>query len=361
VPTQISSPSYQRDVRRSRRIKGGAGVRLLPFRPTGQTSMKRRLFLKFATATIFAPAVSRLSWAQTYPVRPVRIVVGFPAGGAADIVARLIAQWLSERLAQQFIVENRTGATTNIATEAVINSTPDGYTLLLATSANSINATLYQNLNFNFVRDLAPIAGTLDAPLVMVVNPSFPAQTVPEFIAYAKANPGKINMASSGSGAPTHVAGELFKMMAGINLIHVPYRGDSPAITDLLGQQVQVYFGTLAGSIEYIRAGKLRPLALTIATRSDLLPDTPTVGDFLPGFEASSWHGLCAPKNTPAEIIEKLNHEINTGLADPKLKARFGELGLRPLPGSTADFTKLINDDTRKWAQVVRFAGLKAD
>jgi tripartite-type tricarboxylate transporter receptor subunit TctC len=194
-----------------------------------------------------------------------------------------------------------------------------------------------------------------------VVNPSFPARTVPEFIAYAKANQGKINMASSGSGAPTHVAGELFKMMAGINLIHVPYRGDSPAITDLLGQQVQVYFGTLAGSIEYIRAGKLRPLALTIATRSDLLPDTPTVGDFLPGFEASSWHGLCAPKNSPAEIIEKLNHEINTGLADPKLKARFGELGLRPLPGSTADFTKLINDDTRKWAQVVRFAGLKAD
>jgi tripartite-type tricarboxylate transporter receptor subunit TctC len=276
-------------------------------------------------------------------------------------VARLASQWLSERLGQAFVVENRTGAATNVATEAVANSPPDGYTLLFATAANSINATLYDNLNFNFIRDIRPVANIVDAPLVMLVHPAFPAKTVPEFIAYAKASPGEINMASAGSGSPPHVAGELFKMMAGINMIHIPYRGDAPAITDLLGQQVQVYFGTLGGSIEYIRAGRLRALALTTRTRSDVLPDIPTVGDFLPGFEASAWNGLCAPKNTPPEIIERLNREINAGLSDPKLKARFTELGLTILPGSPGEFRKLIADDTEKWAKVIRAANIRAD
>jgi tripartite-type tricarboxylate transporter receptor subunit TctC len=326
--------------------------------PQDRTTMKRRQFLKFASVAITASGGSRISWSQTYPARPVRIVVGFPPGGGADVVARLMAQWLSDRLGQQLFVENRPGATTNIATESVIRSAPDGYTLLLATAANSINTTFYENLNFDFVRDVEPIAGTLDAPLVMTVHPSFPANTVREFTAYAKAHPGKLNMASSGSGAPTHVAGELFKMMAGVNMVHVPYRGGAPALSDLLGGQVQVYFGLLPEVIGYVKTGRLRALAVTSATPVDMLPDTPAVSDFLPGFEASAWHGLCGPRNTPPEIIERINREVNAGLADPNMKTRFAELGLRTLLGSSADFRNLINRDTERWAKVIKFAGL---
>jgi tripartite-type tricarboxylate transporter receptor subunit TctC len=291
----------------------------------------------------------------------VRIIVGFPAGGVTDITARVTGQWLSERLGQQFVIENRPGAATNIATEAVIRAPADGYTLLLANATNAINATLYERLNFDFIRDVVPIASIVETPFVMVVNPSFSAKTVPEFIEYAKANPGKLSMASAGSGSAPHVAGELFKMMADINMPHVPYRGDAPAITDLIGGQVQVYFATMGGSIEYIRGGKLRPLAVTTTTRSAALPDIPTMADFLPGYEATAWLGLVAPKNTPAEITEKLNKEINTALADPRTKARFAELGLTVLPGSRADFEKLIANDTEKWAKVIKFAGAKPD
>jgi tripartite-type tricarboxylate transporter receptor subunit TctC len=291
----------------------------------------------------------------------VRIIVGFPAGGVTDITARVTGQWLSERLGQQFVIENRPGAATNIATEAVIRAPADGYTLLLANATNAINATLYERLNFDFIRDVVPIASIVETPFVMVVNPSFSAKTVPEFIEYAKANPGKLSMASAGSGSAPHVAGELFKMMADINMPHVPYRGDAPAITDLIGGQVQVYFATMGGSIEYIRGGKLRPLAVTTTTRSAALPDIPTMADFLPGYEATAWLGLVAPKNTPAEIAEKLNKEINTALADPRTKARFAELGLTVLPGSRADFEKLIANDTEKWAKVIKFAGVKPD
>jgi len=291
----------------------------------------------------------------------VRIIVGFPAGGVTDITARVTGQWLSERLGQQFVIENRPGAATNIATEAVIRAPADGYTLLLANATNAINATLYERLNFDFIRDVVPIASIVETPFVMVVNPSFSAKTVPEFIEYAKANPGKPSMASAGSGSAPHVAGELFKMMADINMLHVPYRGDAPAITDLIGGQVQVYFATMGGSIEYIRGGKLRPLAVTTTTRSAALPDIPTMADFLPGYEATAWLGLVAPKNTPAEIAEKLNKEINTALADPRTKARFAELGLTVLPGSRADFEKLIANDTEKWAKVIKFAGAKPD
>jgi tripartite-type tricarboxylate transporter receptor subunit TctC len=291
----------------------------------------------------------------------VRIIVGFPAGGVTDIIARVTGQWLSERLGQQFVIENRPGAATNIATEAVIRAPADGYTLLLANATNAINATLYERLNFDFIRDVVPIASIVETPFVMVVNPSFSAKTVPEFIEYAKANPGKLSMASAGSGSAPHVAGELFKMMADINMLHVPYRGDAPAITDLIGGQVQVYFATMGGSIEYIRGGKLRPLAVTTTTRSAALPDIPTMADFLPGYEATAWLGLVAPKNTPAEIAEKLNKEINTALADPRTKARFAELGLTVLPGSRADFEKLIANDTEKWAKVIKFAGAKPD
>jgi tripartite-type tricarboxylate transporter receptor subunit TctC len=291
----------------------------------------------------------------------VRIIVGFPAGGVTDITARVTGQWLSERLGQQFVIENRPGAATNIATEAVIRAPADGYTLLLANATNAINATLYERLNFDFIRDVVPIASIVETPFVMVVNPSFSAKTVPEFIEYAKANPGKLSMASAGSGSAPHVAGELFKMMADINMPHVPYRGDAPAITDLIGGQVQVYFATMGGSIEYIRGGKLRPLAVTTTTRSAALPDIPTMADFLPGYEATAWLGLVAPKNTPAEIAEKLNKEINTALADPRTKARFAELGLTVLPGSRADFEKLIANDTEKWAKVIKFAGAKPD
>jgi tripartite-type tricarboxylate transporter receptor subunit TctC len=321
----------------------------------------RRQFLHLAAGATTLPAVSRIARAQIYPTRPVRIIVGFPAGGVTDITARVTGQWLSERLGQQFVIENRPGAATNIATEAVVRAPADGYTLLLANATNAINATLYERLNFDFIRDVVPIASIVETPFVMVVNPSFSAKTVPEFIEYAKANPGKLSMASAGSGSAPHVAGELFKMMADINMPHVPYRGDAPAITDLIGGQVQVYFATMGGSIEYIRGGKLRPLAVTTTTRSAALPDIPTMADFLPGYEATAWLGLVAPKNTPAEIAEKLNKEINTALADPRTKARFAELGLTVLPGSRADFEKLIANDTEKWAKVIKFAGAKPD
>jgi tripartite-type tricarboxylate transporter receptor subunit TctC len=323
--------------------------------------IRRRQFLQFGAAAIAVAASSPVASAQAYPTRPVRIIVGWPAGGGGDIVARLMGQWLSERLGQQFIVENRPGATSNIGTDAVAHAPPDGYTLLLATAANAVNATFYENLNFDFIRDIAGVAGIVDLPLVMEVNPSFPAKTVPQFIAYAKANPGMLSVASPGTGSPNHVASELFKMMTGANLVHVPYRGDAPAIADLLGGQVQVYFGTLSGSMEHIKAGKLHPLAVTTTKRSEALPDVPTMGDFLPGFEASAWLGLGAPKNTSAEIVDKLNKEINAALVDPRMKARLADLGLTGLPGSPADFGKLIAEDTVKWAKVVKFAGIKPD
>ncbi len=323
--------------------------------------IRRRQFLQFGAAAIAVAASSPVASAQAYPTRPVRIIVGWPAGGGGDIVARLMGQWLSERLGQQFIVENRPGATSNIGTDAVAHAPPDGYTLLLATAANAVNATFYENLNFDFIRDIAGVAGIVDLPLVMEVNPSFPAKTVPQFIAYAKANPGMLSVASPGTGSPNHVASELFKMMTGANLVHVPYCGDVPAIADLLGGQVQVYFGTLSGSMEHIKAGKLHPLAVTTTKRSEALPDVPAMGDFLPGFEASAWLGLGAPKNTSAEIVDKLNKEINAALVDPRMKARLADLGLTGLPGSPADFGKLIAEDTVKWAKVVKFAGIKPD
>jgi tripartite-type tricarboxylate transporter receptor subunit TctC len=321
----------------------------------------RRAFLRLTADAAALPVVSRLAWAQAYPSRPVRIIVGFPAGSIADIVARLMGRWLSERLGQQFVVENRTGASGNIATEMAMRSPPDGYTLLLCDSPVAINATLYDKLSFNFIRDIAPIGAIVSVPLVMVVNPSVPAKTVPEFIAYAKANPGKLNMASAGNGTSAHVSGELFKMMTGVNLVHVPYRGSPPALTDLLGGQVQVYFVPTPPSIEYIRAGKLRALAVTTAMRSQALPDVPTVGDFLPGYEASNWAGIGAPKNTPAEIVDRLNKEINAGLADPKMKVMLADLGGAALPGSPADFGKFIADETEKWAKVIKSAGIKAE
>ena len=290
-----------------------------------------------------------------------RIIVGFAPGGTTDTIARLMGESLSERLGQQFLVENRSGAGTNIATEAVVRSSADGYTLLLVTASNAINAALYAKLNFNFLRDIAPVAGITRYPNVMQVNPSFPAKTVPEFIAYVKANPGKINYASGGSGAASHVAGELFKLMAEVDMVHVPYRGGAPAMTDLLGGQVQAYFGPLPEAIEYIRAGKLRALAVTGAVRSVALPDIPTVGDFVPGYEASSVGGIAAPKNTPADVVDKLNKEINAGLADPRLKARLTDLGGVIFPGSPADFGKFMAEETEKWAKVVKFSGAKAE
>jgi tripartite-type tricarboxylate transporter receptor subunit TctC len=322
--------------------------------------LPRRKFLHLAAGAAALPAVSRIARAQAYPTRPVRLVVGFAAGGGTDIAARLIGQWLSERLGKPFIIEYRPGAGSSVAAEAVASAPPDGYTLLVAGTANAINATLYDKLNFNFTRDIVPVAGIISSPLVMAVNPSFPAKTVPEFIAYAKANPGKINMASAGVGSGTHMTGELFKMMSGLNMPHVPYRGIAPAIADLLGGQIQVIFGDFS-SIEYIRAGKLRALAVTTATRSEALPDLPTVGEFVPGYEASGWYGVVAPKNTPAEIVDKLNKEINAGLANPKLKAQLADLGGTVLPGSAADFGKLIAEETEKWAKVVKFSGAKPD
>ena len=321
----------------------------------------RRQFLHLAAGAAALPALPRVAQAQVYPTRPVRIVVGFPPGGAPDIFPRLMGQWLSERLGQPFVIENRPGAAGNIATESVVNSTPDGYTLLSCSTPSAINATLYGRLNFTFVRDIAPVASFVRLPLVMLVNPSVPAKTVPEFITYAKANPGKINMASSGIGTGQHVAGELFKMMTGVNITHVPYRGGAPAITDLIAGQVQVMFTSPFGLIEYIQAGKLRALAVTTTTRSDALPDLPVLGDFVPGYESSGWFGVGAPKNTPAEIIDRLNKEINAGLGDPKIKARLADLGGTPFVGSPADFGKLIADEIEKWAKVIKFAGIKPE
>jgi len=323
--------------------------------------LPRRKFLHLAAGAAALPAVSRIAWAQAYPSRPVRLIVGFAPGGTTDITARLIGQWLSERLGQQFLIENRTGAATNIATEAVVRAPADGYTLLLVTASNAINATLYDKLGFNFIRDIAPVAGIIRYPLVMQVNPSFPAKTVPEFISHAKSNPGKVSYGSGGIGTSIHVASELFKMMAGIDMIHVPYRGGAPAMTDLMGGQIQVVFNPVPESMEHIKAGKLRPLAVTGATRSEALPDVPTVGDFVPGFEASALQGIGAPKDTPAEIVEKLNKEINAGLADPKLKARFADLGATVFVVSPADFGKFVADETEKWAEVIKFAGAKAE
>ena len=320
----------------------------------------RRQFLHLAVGAVALPAVSCIARADTYPTRPVRIIVSTAPAGTADTLARLMGQWLSERLGQPFVIENRPGAGTNIGTEAVVNADPDGYTLLLVAPANAINASLYDKLHFNFIRDIAPVAGILRAPNVMELNPSVPAKTVPEFIAYAKANPGKVNYASAGTGTSLHLAGELFKMMAGIDMVHVPYRGTAPALTALIAGQVQVMFDNISTSIEHIRVGTLTALAVTTATRSQLLPDLPTVGDFLPGFEASAFFGIGAPMNTPAEIVDKLNDEINAGLNDPKMKVRLTELGT-VLPGSPADFGKLIVEETEKWAKVVKFSGAKPD
>ena len=323
--------------------------------------LPRRKFLHLAAGAAALPAMSRFAWAQTYPSRPVHWIVGFAPGGGNDIVARLMGQWLSERTGQQFVIENRPGASTNIATEAVVNAPPDGYTLLLAGAPNAINATLYDKLNFDFIRDIAPVAGIVRVANVMVVHLSVPAKTLPEFIAYAKANPGKINFASPGNGSGSHMSGELFKMMAGVDMVHVPYKGAAPALTDLLGGQVQVMFASLPSAIEFIKAGKLRALAVTTAMRSNALPDIPTVGEFLPGYEASLFYGVGAPKNTPAEIIEKLNREINAGLADPKMQARLADVGGTVLTGSPAEFSKLIADETEKWAKVIKFAGIKPE
>jgi tripartite-type tricarboxylate transporter receptor subunit TctC len=323
--------------------------------------LPRRRFLHLAAGAVALPAASRLARAQTYPSRPVRIIVGFAPGGTADIIARLMGQWLSERLGRPFVIENRPGAGTNIATEAVVRAPADGYTLLMVGTTHAINATLYNKLNFHFIGDITPVAGIVVGPNVIVVNPSVPATTVPEFIAYAKANAGKLNMASGGIGSLGHVSGELFKMMAGINIGHVPYRGGGPALTDLLAGQVQVYFSPLPAAIEYIRAGKLRALAVTTAARSEALPDIATVAEFVPDYEASVWAGIGAPKATPAEIVDKLNREINAGLADPRMKARLADLGGTVLPGSPSDFGKFLADETEKWAKVIKFAGIKAE
>jgi tripartite-type tricarboxylate transporter receptor subunit TctC len=314
-----------------------------------------------ATGAAVLPAVARIARAQPYPTQPVRVIVPFAPAGSGDILARLIGQWLSERLGQPFVIENRPGAAGNIGTEAVVRAPADGYTLLLLGGWNAINATLYDKLSFNFIRDIAPVAGISREPYVIVVHPSIPAKTVPEFIAYANANPGKVNMASAGNGSPSHVSGELFKTMAGVNMVHVPYRGGGPAITDLLGGQVQVMFAPMAVSIEYIRVGKLRPLAVTTAIRSNVLPNIPTVGDFMPDYEASNWYGFGVPKNTPAEVVNKLNNEINAGLVDTKIKARLADFGGTPLVSSPAALGKLITDETEKWGKVVKFTGAKPD
>ena len=323
--------------------------------------LPRRTFLHLAAGAAALSAVSRVAWAQAYPSRPVRLIVPAPAGGGYDLTARLISQVLSERLGAPFIVDNRPGAGTNIGTETVVHAPPDGYTLLLVAAANAINATLYEKLNFNFIRDIAPVATIAGAPNVMVVHPSVSARTVPEFIAHAKANAGKLNMASAGNGTTPHLAGELFKMLTGVDMVHVPYRGGGPALTDLLGGQVQVYFGPMPPSIEHIRSGKLRALGVTSARRSQALPDIPSVSDFVPGYEASQWYGIGVPKNTPSEIIDKLNKEINAGLGDLKMKARLADLGGTPLVGSPADFSRLIAEDTEKWAKVIKCAGIKLE
>jgi tripartite-type tricarboxylate transporter receptor subunit TctC len=320
--------------------------------------LSRRNFLHLAAGAAALPTASRFAWAQAYPTRPVRIIEGFGAGSALDIVARFIGQSLSEQLGQSFVIENRSGASSNIAAEAVARASPDGYTLLLISTANAINTALYEKLNFSFIRDIVPVASIVRVPLVMEVHPSVPAKTVPEFIAYAKANPGKINMASAGTGALTHMAGEMFKMMAGVDLFHVPYRG-AQVFPALLAGDGHVYFGPLLSSIEYVRAGKLRALAVTTATRSDVLPDVPVLSDTLPDYEASAWFGIGAPKSTPVELIERLNKEVNISIADPKFKARLANLGGTVLPGSPADFGKLISDETKKWGKVIVAANIK--
>src|SRR3954454_2764226 len=319
----------------------------------------RRQLLKLAAGASVLPAFTQLVKAENYPTRPIRLVIGYTPGGSADLTARLMGQWLSERLGQSFVVENRPGGGTNIATEAVVRAPPDGYTFLLAAPANAINASLYDKLNFNFLRDTEPVAGIIRFPNVVVVNPSVPVKTIPELIAYAKANPGKLNMASSGNGSTIHMSGELFKMLTGTDMIHVPYRGGALALTDMIGGQVQVMFDNIPTAMEFVRSGKLRGLAVTGAQRSETLPDLPTVADFLPGYEATSWYGLGAPKGTPANVAEKLNREVNTILADPRLKARFVELGATVLTGTAADFGKLLADETEKWGKVVKFSGAK--
>jgi tripartite-type tricarboxylate transporter receptor subunit TctC len=323
--------------------------------------LPRRTLLTSAATALAAAALPRFASGEDYPSRPVRIIAGFAAGGGVDITARLIGQWLNERLGQSFVTENRPGAGGNIGTEAVVNAAPDGYTLLLSTVPNAVNASLYEKLNFNFLRDTAPVGGIIRVPMVILLNPSVPAKTVPEFIGYAKANPGKINMASAGNGSAPHMAGELFKMLAGVDLVHIPYRGQGPALTDLLGGDVQVLFATAPGTTDYIRTGKLRALAVTSAARAEVLPELPTVADFVPGYEASQWYGLSAPKNTSADIVGKLNREINAALADPRMRERLAAIGGEPLPGSPAEFGKLIAEETEKWAKVVRAAGIKPE
>jgi len=321
----------------------------------------RRRFLHLAVGAAALPAASRIASAQTYPVRPVRIIVGFPPGGGVDITARLIGQALSERLGKPFVIENRAGAGSNIGTEMVVRAPPDGYTLLLVATTNTVNQTLYEKLNYNFIRDIVPVASISRVPNVMVLPLSFPAKTIAEFIAYAKANPGKINMGSSGTGASDHMAGELFKMMAGIDMLHVPYRGSAPALTDLLAGQVQVMFASMPSVIEYVRAGNLRAVAVTTGTRSDALPDIPAVGEFVPGYEAATWYGIGAPKKTPPEIVERLNKETNAAIAEPKLKARFADIGAELLSMTSDEFANLIVEETEKWGKVVKFAGIKPE
>jgi tripartite-type tricarboxylate transporter receptor subunit TctC len=323
--------------------------------------LPRRQFLHLAAGTVGLPAVSHLAWAQTYPARPVRLIVQVPAGSAPDIIARVMADWLSERLGQQFVIDNRPGASGNIATEAVIRAPADGHSLLLAMSANAINAALYENLRFNFALDAAPVASIGRIPLALEINPSLPTTTVPEFIAYAKANPGKINVASTGNGSPLHVAAELFKMMAGVNLLHVAYRGEPMALTDLISGQVQVMFGVLPSTLPYIRSGQLRALAVTTAKRQEVLPDVPAIDEFLPGYEASGWYGIAAPKDTPPEIIERLNKQVNAGLTDPKTKQRLADLGCLIVGGSPADFGRFTAGEIEKWTKVIRAAGMKAE
>ncbi len=324
-------------------------------------NLPRRKLLHLGAGALALPSFLRSASAQAYPSRPVRIVVGFAAGGGLDIVARLTGQWLSERLGQQFIIENRPGAAGNIGASAVVGAAPDGYTLLQVNPTNAINATLYEKLNFDFLRDIVPVAGIVRVPSVVLVHPSVPAQTITEFIAYAKTNPGKINMATNGNGSASHIPGEQFKMLTGVDLVHVPYRGTGPALTDLLGGQVQLMFVGVPATVEYIAARKLRALAVTTATRSEALPDIPTVGEFVPGYEFSNWQGVGAPKNTPADVVERLNREINAGLVNPNMKARLRDLGATPFPGSAANFGRFIVEETEKLGKVVKFAGIRAD
>jgi tripartite-type tricarboxylate transporter receptor subunit TctC len=324
-------------------------------------TLPRRKFLHLAASAAAAPALPHVARAQTYPSRPIHLIIGYLPGGSADMTARLFGQWLSDRLGQQIVVESRAGASTNIATEAVVRAVPDGYTLLLASPANATNAALYDKLNFEFLRDVVPIAGQIRFADVVVVNPSLPVKTIPELIAYAKANPGALNFASSGIGSTLHVAGELFKMMTGVNIVHVPYRGGAPAMLDLIAGRAQIMFDNVPTALPYIRDGKIRPLAVTAAARVDVLPDLPLVADYVPGYEASAWYGIVGPKGTPAEVVDRLNREVNAILAEPDKKKRLGELGASLLPGTPADFAKLLADETEKWGKVIRFAGIKAE